>query len=70
MHLNDFFTLLDLTTDNSRVHITELAPMTFIEYQNNVLISDRVRQIFLDEDVKFLNRRYDDPRSRILKLLL
>lgn len=70
MHLNDFFTLLDLTTDNSRMHITELATMAFIEHQNNMLIPDRMRRVLLDEYVQFLNRRYDDTGSGILKLLL
>ena len=38
----NLFTLLDLTADNSRVHITELTPMAFVEHQNNMLISDRM----------------------------
>ena len=44
--------------------------MAFIEYQNNMLIPDGVHGVLLNKDIQFLNRSYDNSRSRILKLLL
>ena len=70
VYFNNLFTLFDLTADNSRMHITELASMAFIEYQNNMLIPDGVHGVLLNKDIQFLNRSYDNSRSRILKLLL
>ena len=70
VYFNNLFTLFDLTADNSRMHITELASMAFVEYQNNMLIPDGVHGVLLNKDIQLLNRSYDNSRSRVLKLFL
>ena len=70
VYFNNLFTLFDLTADNSRMHVTELASMAFVKYQNDMLIPDGVHGILLNKDIQLLNCGYDNSRSRVLKLFL
>ena len=51
------------------VHITELAPVTFIEDDNNALIVYIMRRILANECRKLLNSSYDNAAVRVFKLL-
>jgi len=59
--------LLEFLSD-CLVHITELASVTFIEYDNNTLVIDFMGIILFDECCKFLNGSDNDTAVGIFKL--
>ena len=69
-HLDCLFALFDLPSDNSGVHVSKLAAVALVKHKNNMLVTDRVARIFVNEHIQFLNGRYDNSGSAVLKLSL
>ena len=69
-HLDCLFALFDMPSDNSGVHVSKLAAVAFVKHKDNMLVSDRVARIFVNEHIQFLNGRYDNSGGAVLKLTL
>ena len=58
------------TLHDSRVHITELAAVAFVEDNDHMFQINRMPGILFDKSRKLLDRRDNDPRIIIFQLTL
>ena len=56
--------------DDVGVHLPKLAAVALVKHKNNVLVINRMGFVLRNEHIQFLNGRYDNSGSAVLKLSL